>query len=62
MVNMEDKELAYIAGLFDGEVALQIHQKGHSYYLSVSYNKKDYDILKYLTDVFGGQVDLCLNI
>jgi hypothetical protein len=57
-INIEDKELAYIAGLFDGEVALHIsHQKNRrNYSLSMTYMKANYDILKYISNLFGGTV------
>lgn len=57
-INIESKDLAYIAGLFDGEVALHIsHQKKRrSYSLGMSYTKTNYDILKYVSSVFGGKV------
>jgi len=49
-------ELAYIAGLFDGEVALQIKRTGNSYALGLSYMKINYDILEFLSNIFGGTV------
>lgn len=53
---LQDKELAYIAGLFDTEVAFHINQNNRSYSLGVSYTKTDYDILKYLSSIFGGTI------
>jgi hypothetical protein len=53
-ISVESKDLAYIAGLFDGEVALHIGSKGRSYGLRISYVKTNYDILKYIADIFGG--------
>jgi len=55
-IRVEDKYLAYIAGLFDGEVALGIHRIGRSYRLQITYTKTNYDILKYLSNIFGGGV------
>jgi len=55
-IRVEDKYLAYIAGLFDGEVALGIVRTGRSYSLHISYMKTNYDILKYLSNIFGGSV------
>lgn len=55
-ISIEDKYLAYIAGLFDGEVALGIHHSGRQYWLRLSYNKTNYDILKFLSNIFGGKV------
>lgn len=55
-ISVEYKDLAYIAGLFNGEVALGIHHTGRSYSLSMTYMKTNYDILKYISNVFGGKV------
>jgi len=55
-ISIEDKDLAYIAGLFDGEVALGIHPIGRSYSLTLKYMKTNCDILKFLSSIFGGTV------
>ena len=55
-ISVEDKDLAYIAGLFDTEVALIIRHSGRWYGLRISYNKTDYDILEFLANIFGGAV------
>jgi len=47
-----DKYLAYIAGLFDAEVAIMI-QEGS---LSIGYSKSSRLILDYLRNIFGGKV------
>jgi len=58
-IKVEDKELSYIAGLFDGEVALTINRSGpnaRSYTLNISWTNRNYDILKYLSTIFGGKI------
>ena len=47
-----DMSLAYIAGLFDAEVAIMIH--GGS--LRISYTKTNRRILEYLQNIFGGTI------
>ena len=55
-------ELAYIAGLFDGEgcVVIRVCNKVHSIYVQITNTNRD--ILDWLQDSFGGSVRLNGNI
>lgn len=53
---LDDKTCAYVAGLFDGEAALCINSDGRSYQLRLSWDKTNYDILKFVSDILGGNV------
>lgn len=61
-------ELAYIAGLFDAEVAFGIQRQKtktksnyYNYNLFFSYTKMDCNILSYLSRIFGGTVKRLKN-
>jgi hypothetical protein len=53
---VDDKTLAYIAGLFDAEVSFHIDKNNDNYYLRLDWLKIDRDILQYVSDIFGGTV------
>ena len=55
-ISIEDKDLAYIAGVFDGEVSLGIRVSSNSYVLTISYDKANYEVLKFFENTFGGVV------
>ena len=52
----DDKILAYIAGLFDAELALHISVDGRNYHLKIDWLKINDDILTYVANIFGGTV------
>lgn len=53
MYDIGDKELAYIAGFFDGEGCIQIGGQGD---LVVSASNTNLESLQFLMDVLGGRV------
>jgi len=55
-IKIADKDLSYIAGLFDGEVEISITSSGRSYSLNLRWTKTDYFILRFLKNIFGGSV------
>jgi len=55
---LKDRDLAYIAGLFDAEVGFIIGKHGSTSDLVLSYLKTNRQILNYLATVFGGSVYL----
>jgi hypothetical protein len=59
-LKVDDKTLAYIAGIFDAEVSFRIDKNiqktGDHYYLSLDWLKIDHNILQYVSDIFGGTI------
>lgn len=53
---LKGSDLAYIAGLFDTEVAFMIKKDGNPSSLVLSYSKTNRKILDYLSHSFGGKV------
>lgn len=52
-INLTAKDLAYFAGIFDTEVYYGI---GEPYTLNLSYNKQSRELLKLVSNSFGGKI------
>lgn len=52
-INLVAKDLAYFAGIFDTEVYYSI---GESYTVYLSYNKQNRELLKLVSNSFGGKI------
>jgi hypothetical protein len=52
-INVVAKDLAYFAGIFDTEVQYGI---GEPYTLYLSYNKQNRELLKLVSNSFGGKI------
>jgi LAGLIDADG endonuclease len=64
---LEELDIAYIAGLFDGEGSINIFRKKNksgsfSYYLEITITNTDFPVLSWLQSVLGGRVDKTSNI
>lgn len=56
-MRLSKPEIAYIAGLFDGEGCINFtNNRNELTYLRVVVVNTNYDILKYLQDTFGGSI------
>lgn len=57
-MEIKEVELAYTAGLFDGEGSLSIFKcsRGNSYGLSIAIQITDKEVLDYISSLFGGKV------
>lgn len=64
---LEELDIAYIAGLFDGEGSINIFRKqnksgSNSYYLEITITNTDFPVLNWLQSVLGGRVDKTSNV